>query len=606
MSNAPEKLNGVQLKVMNSMADVGEFFTWLGQRRPVLGFDLETTGLDWVNGKIRTFQFGDAKTGWVARADLWAGVMDEVLREYTRPMTGHNVILFDTMWTRQAGLTLARPHLLDDTLAMHHVYRAEDRHALKPLADAWVDPRASVLQAALEHGMHTQGWTWETVPWDFEPYRMYSALDGPLAAIIWEHLQNDPTWSREVYEVERQVMLAAADMQFRGVHIDTAYARQLYSDLGETAEALKARCTEEFGVTPSKNAEIAAAMERDGVVLTERTATGAWKLDAEVLKGLADVHPLAALVQEYKRAVKFRKAYVEKALEMDDGQSLVHPSISTLGAVTGRMSVSGWPAQQIPAGNKSIRRMITSRYPGGRLISVDQSNIEMRTMAGLSGERALVDAFMHGADVHQFMADIVFPGDPKGRKKIKTVSFAKIYGAGPRKMAVTLGASVDTARAVLADYDNRFPDIEGFVQGVQEIARERYLTEGHAYINLPNGRRLGLANFDARNGAFYKLVNFACQGYAAALMKQDMVDLAAAGLLKYAVMPIHDEILFDLPPEVDPADFADAVQEIMNHEAGDPLIVPIATDAEIYPESWGDCVEGKLSKEEWRAQASSC
>lgn len=604
-TKTPTKLSGVTLRVLDTMQGVGEFMTWLGERRPVLGFDLETTGLDWVNGKIRTFQFGDKKTGWVARYDKWAGVLDEVLRKYDAPMTGHNVILFDTMWTRKAGHTLKRPDLLDDTLAMAFAAQPERPNGLKPLCDDFVDPRASVMQQALDAGMHENGWTWETVPWEFKPYQMYSALDGPLASHLWEHFQTSG-YHKETYELERTVMLAAADMQWRGLHIDVDHANRLYDELEHTAMSLAERADKEYGVSPSRNAQVIERLLADGVPLTATTPSGAFKLDKEVLEGLEDKHPLARLVLNYRQASKFKKAYVEKALRMRDENDLVHPGISTLGAVTGRMSVNGWPVQQLPAGYRPVRQLVVPRVPGGTLLSVDQSNIEMRTTAHLSGEPALNEAFMLGVDVHQHMAGIVFPGDPKGRKKVKTTNFSKLYGAGPKKLAVQLGSSLAHAQEIIGAYDAEFPAIQEWTEYVADTGRKRYREEGRGYIRLPSGRTLGVKDFDARKGAFYKLVNYAGQGLAAEIMKKALADMYNAGLVEYAIMPVHDEVLLDLPPDVDPADFADAVQEIMNAEAGEVLSVPITTDAEIYPDHWGQCVAdvdgsyGKLSKEEWR------
>lgn len=594
-----DPLDDVELILMETSQDVADFFTWLGERRPVLGADTETGegpgvthkdgALWWWSGNLRLVQFGDAHTGWVIPWEWWAGVAREVFERYdSSPIAFHNAP-FDVHWLERAGINIPR-HRLEDTLVMHHLVGPPAPHGLKPVATKLISPKADYGKQALDEGMAKQGWTWGTVPVAFEPYWLYSALDGILAARLYEHLAPQIQGAHAtLYELEMANRWASVDMETPGLLIDREYAEATYQALVARVRILREEGERVWGLSLGSNDAVISRLQADGLVFTKLTDGGNLSLDKEVLGGLVGKHPLADLVYEYKRAVKFSVAYFKGTLDRLEG-NYVHASINTLGARTGRYSVSKPPFQQLPSGDVQVRRMVVPE-PGGYLLSVDYSNIEVRLLAHLSQEPKMLQAFRDGEDIHLAMARAMYGEDagPPERKKSKSGTLGRQYGIGAGKFAVQQGVTEDEAREFLRFYDESFPGIPEFIQAVEEMAEERFQSEGVAYITTPAGRFQPLMRSEARDRRYYALVNFACQGWAADLMKQAIARLHQSEIGEFMRMPVHDEILFSIPEGVDPREVGAIARETM--EEPDMLDVPLTCDVEYYKESWADGVK---------------
>lgn len=596
-----DPLDSVEINLMETSEDVSDFFHWLGQRRPVLGADTETGegpgvthkdgALWWWSGKLRLAQFGDANTGWVIPWDWWAGVAREVIEKYDdAPIAFHNAP-FDVHWLEKAGVKVPR-HRLEDTLVMHHLIDPPSFHGLKPVSNRLISPKSDYGAQALHEGMAKQGWTWGTVPIDFEPYWLYSGLDGILAARLYEQLGPQVASSHaDLYELEMANRWASVDMETYGLLIDRPYAERTYHELRARAELLRDEGEQQWGLSLGSNAAVAARLQADGIVLTKLTDSGNLSLDKEVLGGLIGKHPLADLVHEYKRAVKFSTAYFKGTLDRLDGL-YVHASINTLGARTARYSVSKPPFQQLPSSDVQVRRMVIPEQ-GGHLLSVDYSNIEVRLLAHLSKEEKMLAAFNDGEDIHMSMAREMYGPDagPKERKKSKSGTLGRQYGIGADTFAVQQGMTVDEARSFLSYYDATFPGVPEFIDAVTEMAEERYRDEGVAYITTPAGRFQPLLPSEARDHRYYALVNFACQSWAADIMKRAIARVHQSEIGEFMRMPVHDEILFATPEGVDPREVGQLAREIM--EEPDMLDVPLTCDTEYYADSWADGVDYK-------------
>lgn len=594
-------LDDVDLFVVDSLDAALRFKTWLGERRPVLGVDTETSGLEWWHGRLRLVQYGDAQTGWAIPADEWLGLIREVQREYRGPMTLHN-LAFDLPWFREAGAPL-RLAQCDDTLVASKLLNPPGKHGLKPLSEAEIDPDADIMADVLKDAMKKQGWTWDTVPASYEPYSLYSALDPVLAARIWELKM--PALRKAgltgPYETELAMIRILAAAMKRGLPVDETYARSQSENMLERADELYAAIEREFGVRAGSTDQISERLQADGVKLTKLTDSGKYSMDAEVLEGLNGKHPLADQVLAYRRVVKFRAAYYENVIaRLDNG--CVHCEISAMGARTGRMSVSKPALQQIPSNDAETRRMFW--FPGEDVgVSVDFSNIEVRMLAHFAQEPVLIQAFHEGRDVHLAAAEMMFGKElaPAKRSFVKGGVFGKLYGAGAAKLAAQQGITVQEAKAFVADYDATFPGVAGFVEDVQALGEARHKQEGIAYVETLTGRMQSLDKWEALDRAYYKLTNYLCQGSAADVMKLAIIEMDNAGLCDYFRLPVHDEVL-SIVPRDEAADYARATQAAM--ESIGPKLgieIPLSTDAEIYPDSWGDFKGNKFSPDEWEA-----
>lgn len=596
-------LDRVQLNLVETLDEANEFMRWLGERRPVLGFDTETTGLEWWYDRLRLVQFGDAETGWAIPYGDWRGLIHEALDKYDRPLVAHN-LPFDAKFCIRNGLPIKR-ELWHDTLPMTHLMDPPGRHDLKGVTTAVIDPNAHAGQAALDYGMQQNGWNWATVPINYSPYWKYSALDPVLAARLFEHYWPDISSMFPVpYELEIASIWDHVDAAMRGLRVDIAYAREEQQRLREQADQIRENVDRLYGLRISSNEQVTARLIEDGIKLTDQTPSGKWKLDKDILESLRGEHPIVDEMIRYKQSLKFATAYYGGVIDRsttEDGIDIIHADINTLGARTSRMSVSKPALQQIPSKDPRPRRMFIPR-PKRVQLSGDLSNIEPRIMAHYSQEPTMMQAFIDGVDVHTLMARHMYPAetspfpddksmeDNPYRKKSKSGSLGKMYGIGIDKFSKQQGVSPEEAAAFMRYYDETFPAIPRFISDVELLAEERYQNEGLAYITSPDGRRHPLTAEEARWGRYYALVNFVIQGYAAALLKRAITRFTATEFGEFYVLPVHDELILDVPEEI-AEEAGEVLRECLITCDDGELSVPLAADIAIYKESWAESAD---------------
>lgn len=565
----------VEFTLVECWDEAAEFRRWLGERRPVLAVDTETDGFRWWDGQLRLVQFGDAHAGWAIPFDRWAGVVQEALRSYEGDVVFHNA-KFDLHWLERFGAGPQR-HRVHDTAVMAHLVAPDQRVGLKEAASRWIDHRAAAGQDELKRAMAQAKWTWGTIPVEYEGYWVYAALDVVLTARLWEHLIPQVRADfHAVYDLEMAASHVLMDMETRGIRVDLRYAEEKQTELWAYAQTAREWCEETYGFGIGSNRNVAAQLLADGVSLTERTEKGAWKMDEAVLAGID--HPLASTVLGVRKAEKFAHSYFGKFIDMADGEFL-HPSIRPLGARTGRMSVADPPLQQIPRG-PLVRNAFMARE-GHKLVGADYEQVEMRLAAHFSEDPGLIDAFTSGDDffcatASRMYGEPIDKGDPR-RSTTKNAMYAFVYGSGPAQFGKTAGISEGEARAFMDRLSSTFPGLRAFSEGVQRTAYARGLREGTEYVHTPLGRRLV-----APEGRAYALVNAAIQGTAADLFKQALVEADALGLGDYLVLPVHDELILDVPEE----DVPEVQQTLIKAMQRDDFRVPLAVDSN-YSDRWG-------------------
>lgn len=580
MSSAdPDPMEGVVLELVDSVDKAYEFKRWLGERRPVLAFDTETGGFEAWAQPLRLVQFGDAMKGWAIPWHMWGGVALEVFKNYDGDLTAHNM-KFDAgfcerhmqipfPWHR-AHCTMIQAHLIDPTQSV----------ALKPLSQRLVHPKAAAGQEILEQAKAAQKWTWATVPVDFPGYWAYAALDTVLCARV--HEQQYPqvvATYRDVYELELAVCRVVNNMEQRGARIDVQYCEDKLVELDLFYAGTQKWCLENYGVENiGSNDQVTAKLVELGVELTERTPTGKWKLDEAVIEFLQ--HPLATAVRDARKAKKIRSTYFQNFLDYRDGD-ILHPNIKFLEARTGRMSITKPALQTLPRGRIVRDAFIPSE--GSKLLSADYDQVEMRLLAHFCREPALIEAILSG-DLHTETARRVYSDPSIGKKDprrqtAKNAGFAKIYGAGTEKFALTAGISITEAGAFLTAYDQMFPGVRAFQRQVEVVAMQRRAADGVGWIKTPVGRRL-----PADPGKEYTLVNYLIQGTADDVIKRALVDLDLVGLGDYLVVPVHDEVILDVPEEL-AVEAMETVQETMTQTS---WVVPLTAGVEGPFDRWGE------------------
>jgi DNA polymerase-1 len=561
-------LDDVKLTYVQTTDDLRDFLTWLSEdrNRPVIGVDTETTGLDpYGNGQaVRLIQVGDAHAGWAFDWERWAGPVLAALSEWHGEFVGHN-LYFDIRWIEQHSDFRFDRGRLHDTMIMHQVINPLGPHGLKPLSTKHVDRRAAVGDVLLKEAMAKGKWDWSTVPLHVPAYTLYAALDPVLTVRL--HDQFYPRVRPDsklagVYDLEMRVQDITARMESRGMRIDRDYALQKAEELAAYAENVKQWGKDRYKVLLSSPKQLTRLLEDMGCEITQVSKTtgapSADKYQLEMLQqtGSQEVQDLCTAVLHMRKASKFSSSYfqavIDAAHSTGDGW-IVHPSIRVMGARTSRMSVSTPPLQQIPKGDATVRDIFVPRE-GNVLVSSDYDQIEMRMAASFSDDPGLIKAFEEadatGGDFFTEMGRVIY-SDPdfqksdKRRGLVKNTLYGFAYGAGPAKMAESAGVPLEQMKGVVNAVNKSFPGLRRMSERIIEEGRIREKHEGVAYVDTPLGRRL-----PADEDRVYTLVNYLIQGAAAEIFKQGLVALDNAGYGPHMALPVHDEILLDIPSEL--------------------------------------------------------
>lgn len=584
----------ISLTWVQSTAEVAEFMRWLGERRTWLAVDTETGGFDWWRDDLRTVQFGDRHRGWCFEWKWWAGAIREALAAYDRPIAMHNA-KFDTHFLETNGIPLKR-WLVHDTRAMAHILSPAERSGLKARASKVLGPWASHGEDELKVAMMKGGWAWATVP--VELLWQYAAFDTVITAQLADELY---PWIQHsysgIYELEIASTQVLTDMERRGIKIDRDYLIGAQEDWMREQHGAAHQLQQQWHIqNPASDAQIMRALEREigwrPLVFTEK---GNPQLSDEILAAID--HPVAQLTRQHREYHKMVNTYARNILELTESKTgRLHSSINPLGARTGRMSSSRPNLQNLPAGDARVRNAFTTE-PENIGVKSDFDQIEMRIFAHYSGDQNMLAAIRYGDamtaagyegyDVHSMNARMVWgiamdaPVPKKARSRVKTVGFGKVYGSGLEKFAATAGISLAEAQQAIDAYEAAFPQTRrnAFSSRVAETLVRRNRIERDPYVLTAYGRKEPCWPREA-----YKAVNYLIQGTAADVLKAKLVELSRTWVGQHMLLPIHDEILFEVPQgaEHEAMRTIDQTMPELNRFA-----VPLTTDTQTFVR-WGD------------------
>jgi len=504
---------------------------------------------------------------------------------------------------------LALEGVVMDTLLADYLRDANAKHGLEELAERNVGFRPTSYGELVAKGA-----TFASVP--IEAAAQYCGMDVHLTWRLTPLLRSQladlgPRLPLLLEQLELPLEPVLAAMEATGIRIDTAYLGELSQELAATLERLEAEAKQASGsdfnlASPKQLGELlfdTLGLDRKK---SRRTKTG-WSTDAAVLEKLESDHPVVALVLEHRTLSKLKSTYVDALpalVEAETGR--VHTDFNQAVTATGRLSSSNPNLQNIPVRTEFSRRIRKAFLPqeGWTLISADYSQIELRILAHLSGEEALVEAYRSGDDVHALTARLLLDKDsvtPDERRLGKTINFGVVYGMGAQRFARETGVSQAEAKDFLSRYKQRYPKVFAFLELQERLA----LTKG--YVETLLGRRRPFA-FDpgglgrllgkdpleidldtARRGGMEAqqlraAANAPIQGSSADIIKLAMVQLhrrlAESGLAARLLLQVHDELVLEAAPEaIDQA--LDLTRHTMEHavELSVPLVVETGAGA---------------------------
>jgi DNA polymerase-1 len=598
-------LQSVKLHLVDSVEKAEEFIRWLGQTRPLnaIAVDIETGELagrprkdalsPW-HGRIRLAQVGDGETGWAIPWDNWKGVFYEGMKKFDGPIVCHN-IAFEAKWFDVQSEWTMPWHRAHDTMLMAKLIDPLGTGALKRLTEQYIDPRAAALQSILDYGMVDNGWTWGTVPIKFEPYWSYGALDTVLTMKLfekfWEKCAPGRPYSM-AYEIEMNTRRITTKMELNGARLDLDYSKKKYQELIDYTDKVAEWTKSSYGLSVGSNQQLVRQFESMGAVITELTDKGQKSASKDQLKllvrdGTEPIKELADATLKYRQALKLANTYFANFLN-DNSNGFVHPSINTMGARTGRMSIQNPALQTLPKGDDTVRRAFLPKDNDHVIVTSDLDQVEFRMFASMSQDPNLIQMFLKadatGSDPfteigREIYADPSMQKSDKRRALIKGVVYGRLYGAGVAKQAVTAGVAEEQMQAVSNAFDQRFPKMQSFQRDVEQAGLTRLKSEGQGYVNTWTGRRL-----PCDEDRVYTLVNYLIQGGAAEIFKSNLIKLDQADLTDLLIVPVHDEIVLNAPRE-DAEEIKQLVKKCMTTTEG--WAVPLTADVDGPLENWG-------------------
>jgi DNA polymerase-1 len=381
-----------------------------------------------------------------------------------------------------------------------------------------------------------------------------------LAPVVEEKLAQYEM--RQLYrELEMPLSEVLAQMELAGVALDTrmlgAMSAELATGLDRVMGEIYALAGGEFNIgSPVQLREVLFDRLKLSAKGVRRTKTGL-STDVDVLTKLATEHPLPAKILEYRQLSKLKSTYVDALPALVDAATgRIHTSFNQTVAATGRLSSSDPNLQNIPIRTEEGRRIRAAfiAAAGHRLLSADYSQIELRVLAHLSGDAALIEAFTRGDDIHARTAADVF-GDlapAEGRRLAKVINYGIVYGMGPARAARELGVSMKEAEAYIRNYFERYAGVRTYLDATVAEARER------GYVTTVLGRRRYLPELGAKDPAVRQFAeraatNTPIQGSAADLIKLAMLalrrSLQEAGSRAQMLLQVHDELVLEAPAE---------------------------------------------------------
>lgn len=452
--------------------------------------------------------------------------------------------------------------LQHDTMLQSYVLEVHKPHGLESLALRHCGLKGLSYEDLCGKGAHQIGF--EQV--EIDKASLYSCEDAEFTLLVhqtlWPHLQNNPQLLA-VYELEIASSEALFRIERNGVLIDGPLLAQQSTELGKRIHELEQQAYEIAGQTfnlasPKQIGEI--FFEKLGLPVVKKTATGAPSTDEEVLEKLAEDFPLPAKILEFRSLAKLKGTYTDKLAQLADPiTKRVHTNYAQSVAVTGRLSSLDPNLQNIPIRTPEGRRIREAfvAAPGCVIASADYSQIELRIMAHLSDDAALLKAFQEGYDVHRATAAEVFgvsvdQVSSEQRRFAKVINFGLIYGMSAYGLARNLNIDNTSAKNYIQRYFERYPGVKHYMDSTRALAKQQ------GYVETVMGRRLYLPEINSPNGprragAERAAINAPMQGTAADLIKLSMVAvqnrLEAENKKTKMIMQVHDELVFEVPHE---------------------------------------------------------
>ncbi|AUZ79409.1 DNA polymerase I [Aeromonas caviae] len=585
--------------------DEAEFDEWLArlQAAPLFAFDTETTSLDYMEARVVgvSFAIEPGKAAYVPFGHDYLGApvqlteavvlgkLKPLLEDPARLKVGQN-LKYDRNVLLNHGIELQG--IAYDTMLESYVLNSTaSRHDMDSLARRYLNVETISFEDIAGKGVKQL--TFNQI--ELEQAAPYAAEDADITLrlhqALWGKLSAEPGLAKVFREIELPLLPVLARMERLGTTIEPKLLHQQSQEIEVRLAELEKQAHElagqEFNLSsPKQLGEI--LFTKLGLPIIKKTPKGAPSTAEEVLAELAETYELPQLLMEHRGLAKLKSTYTDKLPLMIKPQTgRVHTSYHQAVAATGRLSSTDPNLQNIPVRNEQGRRIRQAFIPcaGYKLVAADYSQIELRIMAHLSGDKGLLTAFAEGKDIHKATAAEVFgvaldAVTSDMRRSAKAINFGLIYGMSAFGLAKQLGIGRAEAQKYMDLYFERYPGV------LEYMERTRQQADAQGYVETLFGRRLYLPDIKSRNAGLRKAaeraaINAPMQGTAADIIKRAMINVDGwiRGIEDESIrmlMQVHDELVFEIREEK-LEEYIALIKEKMSGAA--ELYVPLVVEA---------------------------
>ncbi|MDP2556407.1 DNA polymerase I [Photobacterium damselae subsp. piscicida] len=591
--------------------DQSRFDAWLEQLKSAeaFAFDTETDSLDYMVANLVGVSFAveEGKAAYVPVAhdyldapeqldcDWVLAQLKPLLEDPNQAKIGQN-LKYDASVIARYGIEMQG--IKYDTMLESYVYNSVvGRHDMDSLALRYLEHKNISFEEIAGKGKGQLTFN----QMNLEQAGPYAAEDADITLrlhnALYPKVSADEKLLHVFSDIEMPLVPVLSRMERTGVLIDSMKLSAQSQEIAQRLDELEKRAFEianqEFNLSSPKQLQ-AILFEKMGLPVLKKTPSGTPSTNEEVLQELALDYPLPKLILEYRGLAKLKSTYTDKLPKMvNPATGRVHTSYHQAVTATGRLSSSNPNLQNIPVRNDEGRRIRQAFIApqGYKVLAIDYSQIELRIMAHLSGDKALLDAFCHGKDIHAATAAEIL-GLPleqvssEQRRRAKAINFGLIYGMSAFGLAKQLDMGRGEAQEYMNTYFERYPGVLEYMETTRTVASEQ------GYVDTLFGRRLYLPDIKSRNGLRRKAaeraaINAPMQGTAADIIKRAMVLVdewigqQESGRVRL-LMQVHDELVF----EVQESEIESVAQEIKTlMESAAQLDVPLIADIG-YGENW--------------------
>ena len=559
-------------------------------------FDTETTGIDANNSELVGMSFSLAPSeAWFVPLPANYNEALSIVQEFKEVLESPEIekigqnLKFDISVLKWYDVNVQGP--MFDTMLAHYLLEPDQRHNMDVLAENYLGYKPVPIEDLIGKKSSLQG-TMRNVP--LQKLAEYAAEDADITFQLKEVFAPmlDETGTRKLFdEIEVPLVRVLASMEAEGVKIDVQalndYSSLLQDDIVKVEAEIYDLAGEHFNIASPKQLGVVLfeklkVSENPRLTNTKQYATG-----EDVLEKLLHKHPVVAKILDYRSLTKLKSTYVDtlpSLVSPRDGR--IHTSYNQAVASTGRLSSNNPNLQNIPIRTergREIRKAFVPRNENYVLLAADYSQIELRIIAHLSQDEAMMEAFKNGHDIHTATASKVYntPFEQvtrEQRRNAKSVNFGIVYGISAFGLSENLGIPRKEAAEIINQYFKQYPGVKIFMDSSISFARENHYVETimkrRRYLKDINSANAMTRGFAERNA-----INAPIQGSAADMIKIAMIRVFEAfekeQLRSRMILQVHDELVFDVH-----RDEVEAVKAIVAHNMKNamPLSVPVEVD----------------------------